>query len=91
MFTIEDCIDILKNVTVNDIIVSQHFSKRLKGRSLDITSYLKELINQKNMEVTYAKGRNRFMIKYYCESINKIITIIIHIQDNKQVVLITIY
>lgn len=78
-------------ITANDVIVTPHFEVRLEGRALNITSHILKYLDQENTKITYAKGHNRFMLRYYCEPVNKILTLIIHIQDNSQVVLITIY
>lgn len=91
IFTVEDCKSILNNIDVNDVIVSPHFDTRLKGRGLDVSSYYMKYIKHKDTRITEAKGRNRFMLYYYCEPLNQMLTIIIQIEDNCQIRLITIY
>lgn len=90
-FTVEDCKEILENITVNDIIVSPHFDKRLKGRGLDVSNYYMKYLNQDDTKITIAKGRNRFKLYYYCPPLDLMLTLIIQIEDNQQIRLITIY
>lgn len=48
-------------------------------------------IKHKDTRITEAKGRNSFMLYYFCEPLNQMLTIIIQIEDNCQIRLIAIY
>ncbi len=46
-FTIDDCNNILQDITTNDIILTLHFKQRLHGRSLDISTKITKYLQQK--------------------------------------------
>lgn len=73
------------------MIIAPHFDIRLKGRGLNVSNYYMKYLNYPNTKITKAKGHNRFMLRYYCEPLETMLTIIIQIEDNHQIILITIY
>lgn len=48
-------------------------------------------LNQDDTKIIIAKGRNRFKLYYYCPPLDLMLTLIIQIEDNQQIRLITIY
>ncbi|WP_304125767.1 hypothetical protein [Methanosphaera cuniculi] len=91
MYSIDECKEILSNISVNDIIVGEHFRIRLSQREFDISGKLLEYITQPNTKITRAKGYNRFMLKFFCKPLGRKVVIIIAINEAKQVILITMY
>lgn len=91
MYSIEECKEILSNLQVNDVIVGDHFKIRFVEREFNISSKLLKYLTQPNTKVTRAEGYNRFMLKFFCKPLERKVTIIIAINEAKQVILITMY
>lgn len=92
MYTVDECKEILKDIDVNDIRVTKHFSKRIKKRKLDISYKLTKYVTQPDTQIIKSKNfSNRFMLQFFCEPLHKNVEVVIAINESKQVVLLTIY